>query len=55
MNGDSIKTRILTALVLCLFTVLGIGPIPLTSTLGLFIVIFRPRWFKRLVKRIYSD
>lgn len=55
MNSDSIKARIVTALIVCLFLVLGVGPVPLTSTFGLFIVIFRPRWFKKLVKLIYSD
>jgi hypothetical protein len=30
-------------------------PIPITSTIGLLIVIFRPNWFKRLVDTIYAD
>lgn len=54
MNSDSLKARFLTGMVLCLLMVLGVGPVPLTSTLGLFVVIFRPRWFKRLVESIYS-
>ncbi|WP_200875019.1 hypothetical protein [Methylomarinum vadi] len=54
MNSNSLKARTITALVICLFMVLGVGPIPLTSTFGLFIVMFRPRWFKQLVSHIYS-
>lgn len=54
MNSHGLKERIICAIILIMFAILGIGPIPLTSTLGLFIVIFRPRWFLKLVKRIYS-
>ena len=48
-------TRIKCAFVLIVLSFLGMGPIPVTSTIGLYVVIFRPQWFKRLVERIYSE
>lgn len=51
----SIRARIACALVLTAFSVLGLGPIPITSTIGLFIVIFLPAWFKKLIDNIYAD
>lgn len=55
MNAVSTKARLKSALVLIVFAVLGVGPVPITSTIGLFIIIFRPRWFKQLVDNIYID
>lgn len=55
MKASDPGIRFKTALVLLLFCVAGFGPIPVTSTIGLFIVIFRPRWFKALVERIYAE
>lgn len=47
-------TRIMTALVLIGLAVLGIGPIPTTSLIAIYVVIFRPGWFKHLVDTIYQ-
>ncbi|MDD2759299.1 MAG: hypothetical protein PHH11_03275 [Methylomonas sp.] len=47
--------RIKCAFVLFIFMIISIGPIPITSTIGLFVVVFRPGWFKKLVDTIYSD
>jgi hypothetical protein len=57
-GGDLMRStlaRIKTALVLIVLMAVSIVPIPVTSTLGLLIVIFRPNWFKRLVDAIYCD
>jgi hypothetical protein len=35
--------------------IFSVGPIPITSTIGLLVVIFRPTWFKKLVDNIYAD
>lgn len=51
----STVARIKTALVLIVLMAVSVVPIPVTSTIGLLIVIFRPNWFKRLVDAIYSD
>ncbi|SJM90773.1 conserved hypothetical protein [Crenothrix polyspora] len=55
MNTSSLFPRLKCAVVLIIFTVLGLGPVPITSVVGLFVVIFRPQWFKNLVDRIYGD
>jgi len=55
MHAVSTKARLKSALVLIVFAVLGVGPVPITSTIGLFVIIFRPRWFKQLVDNIYID
>ena len=55
MNNSSIVTRFKCALVFILLMIGSVGPIPLTSTLGLLIVVFRPLWFKRLVDKVYAD
>jgi hypothetical protein len=48
------KTRILTALALVALAILGIGPIPTTTLIVIYVVIFRPKWFKELVDAIYE-
>jgi len=53
MIAASIVARIKCALVLSIFMLIPIFPI--TSTIGLFIVIFRPIWFKKLVDNVYAD
>jgi hypothetical protein len=47
--------RIKLLIVLVLLTVLGIGPMPVTSVIGIYVVLFRPAWFKRMVLRLYED
>ncbi len=49
----SILVRIKCALVLIAFMLIPLFPI--TSTIGLFVVIFRPVWFKKLVDNVYTD
>lgn len=51
----STVARVKTAIVMIVFMIISIGPIPITSTIGLLIVLFRPQWFKRLVDTIYCD
>jgi hypothetical protein len=56
MKAVSVVTRIKCALVLLVLMSSSIIPmLPITSTLGLFIVIFRPLWFKKLVDNVYAD
>jgi len=55
MKIFSLSARIKCALFLIILTVVGLGPFPITSAIGLFIVIFRPQWFKNLVDRIYAE
>ncbi|MDP3007762.1 MAG: hypothetical protein Q8N30_01655 [Methylococcales bacterium] len=55
MNTTSNWLRIKCAIVLIIFMIFSVSPIPITSTIGLFVVIFRPHWFKKLVDNIYAD
>ena len=54
MNAISNQARLIAALALIVFAFLGVGPIPITSTIGMFIVIFRPKWFKKFVDTVYT-
>lgn len=49
----TIAVRIKCALVLMIFMLIPIFPI--TSTICLIAVIFRPRWFKKLVDDVYAN
>ena len=49
----SIVARIKCAVVLIVFMVIPL--LPITATIGLFILIFRPIWFKKLVDSVYAD
>lgn len=53
MITASIVARIKCALVLIIFMLIPIFPI--SSTIGLYIVFFRPMWFKKLVDNVYVD
>ena len=55
MKTVALGARIKCAFVLIILTMLGLGPFPITSVIGLFIVIFRPQWFKNLVDSIYAE
>ncbi len=55
MKTVSLSARIKCALVLIILTIVGLGPFPITSAIGLFIVLFRPQWFKNLVDSIYAE
>lgn len=46
--------RILCVFVLLVITILEIGPIPITGLFLIWIVLFRPLWFYRLVLKIYE-
>ncbi|MGJ0483740.1 MAG: hypothetical protein ACR65R_04285 [Methylomicrobium sp.] len=45
--------RIKCALVLIIFMLIPV--LPITGAIGLFILIFRPLWFKKLVDNVYAD
>jgi len=55
MKTVSLSARIKCAFVLIILTIVGLGPFPVTSAIGLFIVIFRPKWFKNHVDNIYAE
>lgn len=47
--------RLKYALLMIFLAILEIGPIPIAAIIGLFIVIFLPRWFKDAVDRMYHS
>lgn len=46
--------RTLTLLVLAVMVVFSFTPIPGTTLIMIYVVLFRPRWFKRLVDIVYE-
>lgn len=53
MRKGSVVTRLKCALVIIVFMLIPI--IPITGAIGLFILIFRPIWFKKLIDRVYAN
>jgi hypothetical protein len=47
--------RIKLLIVLIVLTVMGLGPMPVTSVIGIYVVLFRPLWFKRMVMKLYDE
>lgn len=46
-------TRIKCLIALIALSILEIGPVPIMGAIGVYVVIFRPQWFKNLVDDIY--
>jgi hypothetical protein len=53
MRTSSLMARMKCGLVLIIFMLIPV--IPITGTIGLFILMFRPLWFKKLVDNVYAD
>ena len=53
MNNRRIAVEIKCLLTLLFLFVIDIGPIPFTAAIGLFVVIFKPRWFIKTVDTLY--
>lgn len=47
--------RIQTLLALVILLILDIAPIPVTGSIGLYVVLFRPAWFVERVEAIYAS
>lgn len=48
-------TRLKYALLMIILAIIEIGPVPIAAIIGLFIVIFLPRWFKDAVDKMYAS
>lgn len=48
-----IKTRFQCMGVLIVLALLEIGPIPIAPFFGMYLVLWRPPWFKDLIERLY--
>jgi Zn-dependent protease len=53
MKAGPFMVRIQCALVLLIFMLIPV--LPITGMIGLFILIFRPVWFRKLVDNVYAD
>jgi hypothetical protein len=53
MRAGSLMARIQCGLILIIFMVIPV--IPITGMIGLFLLIFRPVWFRKLVDNVYAD
>lgn len=54
MNQVTFFSRVKCVFALLLLMLIDIGPVPVTALIGLFIILFRPAWFKDLIDQIYS-
>jgi hypothetical protein len=54
-RSPAVVVRVKTAVVLLTLLILDIAPVPVTGTIGLFVILTRPAWFERLVYAIYGQ
>jgi hypothetical protein len=54
MNKHRAAVRIKVILSMLLLMIADIGPVPITAFIGLYIAMFRPRWFINLVDDLYN-
>ena len=48
-------TRLMCLVALLFLVLIEILPIPFTALTSIYILLFRPYWFKKLVDRVYSS
>ena len=51
----NIFIRLKYGLLMIFLAILEIGPIPIAAVIGLFVVIFLPRWFKDAIDKMYHS
>lgn len=54
MNKHRAAVRIKIIVSMLLLTIIDIGPVPITAFIGLYVALFRPRWFVALVDDLYN-
>lgn len=54
MKRHHVLVRILIIVAMLLLTIIEIGPVPITALGGLYVAIFRPRWFIDLMDNLYD-
>jgi hypothetical protein len=54
MKKHPVLVRILLIITMILLTILEVGPVPVTALIGLYVAIFRPRWFINLMDTLYD-
>jgi len=53
-SSETTTVRVKCFLCLAILLVLDIAPVPVTGSIGLYVVATRPCWFKTLVEKIYK-
>ena len=54
MKKHHILVRVLMIVTMILLSILEVGPLPITALLGLYVAVFRPRWFINLMDSLYE-
>lgn len=49
------RTQTKCLIVLAFLGILGIGPLPTSTLVGVYVVLVRPPWFKDLVLKLYAE
>lgn len=49
------SSRIVTLFLLIVLAITDIGPVPTVSLICIYIILFRPQWFKTLIDKIYKS
>lgn len=49
------KAQVKLLLIFSLFAIIGFGPISPGCLIGIYIVVRRPLWFKRLMQELYNE
>ncbi|MEN8260289.1 MAG: hypothetical protein ABFS02_06845, partial [Pseudomonadota bacterium] len=52
---DALVTRKKCTRTLIMMTLIDLGPVPVTIPVALYVVRRRPKWFRNVVSRLYSD
>jgi hypothetical protein len=54
MSKPRIMLRFKLFLIMLFLMILDIGPVPITASIGIYIVLFRPHWFIKLADKLYG-
>lgn len=53
-RSPAVVVRVKTAAILLTLLILDIAPVPVTGTIGLYVILTRPAWLERLAYAIYG-
>jgi len=54
MNGRLVWLRLKAFAVLIVIMIIDIGPVPVVGLIFLYVLLFRPAWFKAFIDQLYS-
>ncbi|WP_305909331.1 hypothetical protein Q9L42_005985 [Methylomarinum sp. Ch1-1] len=53
MSQNHLVSRFKYIIIFLLLMLIDVSPIPVTALIGLYVVLFRPRWFMQMIDNIY--